>query len=316
MEPTLSQEELDQLLQTLLPGAAEPEPVRIRPYDFKRPGKFAKDQVRTLAMLHENFARLMTGFFAASLRTRVEISVRSVNQFSYAEFIQGAVNPTVLGTFRLPPLPGTCVIEMSPNISLAIVDRVFGGAAAEAPPLRPLTEIEMAVMRRVFQQAMSSLQEAWQHVAEVRPELEAMETNPLFLQVAAPNDVLAVINLTVSVGEQMGHLALALPYMTVEPVLTRLSSHAWLAGARGASPEDAGALRRQVEAAPVEVVVQLGRVGLKVREFVRLRPGDVVVLDQPVAGDLLVLVDDRPAFYGRPGMVGTRMAVEVRRPAR
>ena len=62
-EDVLSQSEIDKLLSALSEGSvsaeevkAEEEQKKVKPYDFRRPDKFANDQMRTLFMLHESFS--------------------------------------------------------------------------------------------------------------------------------------------------------------------------------------------------------------------------------------------------------------------
>lgn len=312
----MSQGDLEEILQALdtdgNSSQTSPGVQRVRTYDFRRPGKFAKDQLRTLTMLHEIFARLMTSFFAAHLRARVQMGVRSVEQQTYQEFLQGLQNPTVLGTFRLPPLPGICLIHMSNHLALSIVDRVFGGTGAADQPERALTEIEQSVMRRAFQHAMGSLQEAWHRVIELKPQLENIEVNPLFVQVTVPGEVLAVITLTVDMGAQHGELSLGLPFSTVEPILARLSPQTWLATVRDHLPGQAEELRRNLSHAPVQVVAQLGQARLTVSEFLQLSAGSVVLLNQRFDDDVAIYVDNQLAFLGRPGVAGNRMVVAIR----
>lgn len=315
----MSQGDLDTLLQSLAGEQPVPEAVaqeRIRKYDFRRPGKFAKDQLRTLTMLHEIFARLMTSFLVGHLRSRVQVTVAAGEQMTYQQFMQGLPNPTVLATFRLRPLPGLCLLHLSGSLALTIVDRIYGGAGAPDQPKRALTEIEQSVVRKVFDQAMTCLGEAWQRVIEVQPQLEGIEVNPLFVQVAMPGEVVALITLNVDAGLQQGQLVLALPFGTVEPVLARLSPQSWLASTREQAPEQSRELRRRVEQCRVRLVARLGQAELPVRDFLRLDVGSVVVLEQRVADEVPLYVGNQLAFYGRPGVTGGRMMVTVRRRAR
>lgn len=303
MTQGLTQAELDELLQNL-------QSVRVRPYDFRRPGKFTKDQVRALTMIHEQFGRWITGYFATHLRARVQVGVRSVGQFPYSEVVQGMANPTVAITYRVPPLPGVCLAEMSSNIAMAIVERVFGGPGGDDQPNRPLTDIEKSVILRVFLDLLPGLAEAWRGVVALDPQPINLETNPFFLQMSTPQEIVALVTLAVRMGEHVGHLALAWPYATMEPVLARLSPSHSLAGAVGSAGP--GPMRAHLEEAEVQVAVRLGSVRLRVGDFLALRPGDVLVTDQRAGGDVTVYVEGRPAFRGRAGVVGRRLAVEVR----
>lgn len=316
MENPLSQSDIDALMRALLPAGGEDlfqtKGGAVRPYDFRRPTKFKKDLLRTLVMIHDNFARLLQSFFMAHLRTRVQLHLRNTNQYSMTEFMQLLPNPTVVGSFRMDPLPGTGLIEISQNLAYAIIDRVFGGLGADVQPQRALSEIEMGVIQRVISDMLTLLQEAWRNVAEIKPALEGLETNPGFLKVSSPSEVVAAITIRFEIGEHMGHITLALPHAMVEPLLTQLSgSHLLSAGQKAAGQDEAVPV--MLGTAPVEVSAFLGTARITVGQFAELQPGDVILLPTPVGGDVAVHIGERVAFFGRPGVVGKRMAVQVNR---
>lgn len=305
MENPLSQAEIDALVLS--------QTSNIRTYDFRRPNKFNKDQIRTLVMVHENLARLLQSYFSAGLRTWVQVNVRSTNQYTYSEFTQLLPNPAIVLSFRMKPLPGICLLEFSHNIAYAMVERVFGGPGGDDQPHRALSEIELGVIQRIFQDTFLSMQEAWRNVAEIEPVLEGVETNPVFIQTGGPAEVVAAITLAVEIGEHMGHMTYAFPYSTVEPVLSRLSPRSWLADTKEKTAEERELLRRSVQEAPLTLTAVLGQTRIKLGEFVALEPGDVIRLNARVDGELPVYVGNKMAFVGKPGVVKGRMAVQILR---
>jgi flagellar motor switch protein FliM len=317
MENTLTQADIDALMRALLPANGEElfqtKDNVMRDYDFRRPTKFKKDLLRTLVMVHDNYARLLQSFFLANLRTNAQVQVRGTNQYLYAEFTQLLPNPAVVATFRLNPLPGVCLLEMSRNIAFAIIDRVFGGPGSDVQPQRGLSEIELSVIQRTVSDILVPLQEAWRNVADVKPALESMETNPAFLQTAAPSEVHATITLAVQIGEHMGHIMLVFPYATMAPIISRLSPHSWLASEAQPGEAEVQVLRQSLQEAPLELNVFLGNARITVGEFMALKPGDIIPLDTKVGGELPVYVGNSLTFYGRPGVSRNRMAVQIQR---
>ena len=82
MAEILSQEEIDELLSALSTGEVAVEKAqhesrqrRVKKYDFRRPDKFSKEQLRTIQMVHDTFARLLSSSLSAFLRTIVEAEV-------------------------------------------------------------------------------------------------------------------------------------------------------------------------------------------------------------------------------------------------
>jgi flagellar motor switch protein FliM len=315
MEHPLSQADIDALMRALAGGEDlfQTKGQEAKPYDFRRPTKFKKDLLRTLVMIHDSFARLLQSVFLANLRTRAQLHVRGTSQYSFTEYLQLLPNPTVAAAFRMDPLPGTCLLEISQNIAYAIIDRVFGGTGADEQPQRALSEIEVGVMQRVFTDMLQPLAEAWRNVAELQPTLDKVETNPLFLQSLASSEVVAVITIGVEIGEHMGHMALALPHATVEPLLQSLSARNWVGAADLPDEADRAPLEQSINQAPVDVDVVLSECRMTVGDFMQLGPGAILPMPTRVSDEVTVYVGNRRTYVGRPGMVGNKLAVQISR---
>ena len=172
-DDVLSQSEIDRLLSALNEGSvsaeevkAEEEQKKVKVYDFKRPDKFSKDQIRTLQMLHENFGRMLNTYLSTNLRSLVDVEVASVEQLTYQEFIQSLSDPSVIGVLAVPPLKGNVIMELNTSIAFSIIDRVFGGTGSNTIKPRVLTEIEETVIMRTFSKALDSFREAWDNVVK------------------------------------------------------------------------------------------------------------------------------------------------------
>jgi len=317
----LTQAEIDALISAMVNQDQEAEakkasggqtPKRIRQYDFRRPDKFSKDQIRTLQMIHENFIRPLQTYFAGRFRTMVQMVVGSVDQNTYSEFIRSISNPSVICAFTMPPLPGTCVLDINPVIAFPMIDRLFGGPGGSLPQTRPLTEIESAVMHGVIRGTLDAYAEAWRNVYDMKMTPGNIETNPMFVQVAAPGEIVITVAVDVRVGEHVGVITLCLPHLTLEPILDKLSAHNWFkTQAREVRAADVAAIESVVGEAKVPVAVELGRVDLTVREILGLNIGDVVVLDTKLTDPAKVKVGNETKFLGRPGQIRGRVVVEI-----
>ena len=152
----LSQSEIDALLAGVMSGDVDADSMKndaggkkVKVYDFKRPDKFSKDQIRTLYMLHESFARLLNTYLSTHLRTLVNVDVASVEQLTYQEFVQSMANPSVISILGVPPLKGNIIMEIGTEIAFAFIDRGFGGDGNTTVKTRVLTEIEEATQKVV-----------------------------------------------------------------------------------------------------------------------------------------------------------------------
>jgi len=317
----LSQAEIDALISAMVNqeqeagrqnAGANHAPKRIRQYDFRRPDKFSKDQIRTLQMIHENFIRPLQTYFAGRFRTMVQMVVGSVDQNTYAEFVRSISNPSVICPFTMSPLPGTCVLDINPVIAFPMIDRLFGGPGGSVPQSRPLTEIESAVMQGVIRGTLDAYGEAWRNVFDMRMTPGNIETNPMFVQVAAPSEIVITVAVDVRVGEHVGVITLCLPHLTLEPILDKLSAHNWFkTQSREIRPADAAAIESVVGEAKVPVTAEMGRVELTVGEILGLDLGDVVVLDTKLTDPVRVKVGSETKFLGKPGQIRGRVVVEI-----
>lgn len=319
MPEVLTQEEIDALLSALNSGElaaeevdADAETRKVKPYDFRRPDKFSKDQLRTLQMLHEHLARLLGTSFTSYMRTVVEMKVVSVQQMTYEEFTRSLPSPTCLCLFRLDPLPGEAILELNTEVALAMVERLLGGQGqVSSDRERELTDIEQTVLARILARGLVSFRDAWHNVAEVDAKLERLELNPQFTQIVAPNQMVVIVTLTMKVGNEQGFLNVCLPDSLLEPVVPKLSAHLWFATGQKATEETIGALRRRVEKMRVELVSVVGTAGVRFGDLLALEVGDVIQLDAAVSDPLPIYIGSRVKFWARPGVRGNRMALQL-----
>lgn len=315
----LSQNEIDALLAALSAGEMSADELKkeeaekkVKVYDFKRALRFSKDQIRSLTRIHENFARLLTTFFSAQLRTYVQISVASADQLPYEEFIRSIPKMTILTIFEVPPLDGRVLLEVNPNIAYAMLDRVLGGRGMSLNKIENLTEIETKIMSNLFEKAFSNLREAWESVADMEPMLTDFEVNPQFLQMVSPNETVVVISLNTQIGDISGMINICIPHVVLEPIIPKLSVHYWMqTQKKEREPEEVATLQKRLKQTKVPMIAQLGTSTISVQEFLQLSVGDVIQLDQTVRDPLIIKVGDVPKFIGQPGKMNKRLAVQI-----
>lgn len=321
MTEILSQDEIDALLTAISTGevdttdyTATKEQRKVKIYDFRRPDKFSKDQIRTLQMMHETFARLTTTALSAQLRALVSVHVASVDQLTYEEFIRSIPNPTTLAVINMDPLKGSAVLEIDPSITFTIIDKLFGGMGESSAKIsRELTDIELSVMEGIIVRILGNLREAWSNVIDLRPRLGNIETNPQFAQIVPPNDMVVLITLETKVGEVEGMTNLCIPYITIEPVISKLSAQYWYSSIRkGVTDENMSIIQNRLETVELPVVAEIGEVNISVQEVLDLSVGDVIKLpDTKMSSDMTVRIGGRKKYKCRPGLIGNRIAIQV-----
>lgn len=335
MTDVLSQDEIDSLLTAISDGDAGSEEAaaagggggggevdfsertvdrKVKIYDFKRPDKFSKDHLRTLTNMHEQFARLATTSLSAQLRTLVHLHVASVDQLTYEEFIRSIPSPTTMGIIAMDPLPGQAVLEIDPTITFTIVDRIFGGRGEVMKMNRELTEIEKQVIDTIMVKMLANLREAWSTVLDLRPRIVNIELNPNFTSVVAPSEMVVLVTLETKVSDVEGMVNFCIPYITIEPIVTKLSAQYWYASVKkGYSRENFNVIKERLGSIAVDVIAQLGSVEISVKDVIDLQVGDTIKLyDSKISDDLILKVGNKDKFYCRPGVLGKRMAVQIK----
>ena len=318
MGEVLSQSEIDSLLAALSTGELDAEEIQkkderqVRNYDFARPAKFSKEHLRTLEIIYEHYGRLLSTNLPLYLRKNVQISVVSSETVVFSEFSNALSNPAILGIVNFTPLQGTIIIELAPNLGFAMIDRMLGGQGVPIDKTRDFSEIELTILDKILVMCMQLMKEPWRNVVDIDPFLERIETNPQFAQIIAPNDMIAIITLSIKVGDVEGLMNVCLPFFTVEDVMDKLNTKFWYSTMQEASEEDYSQyVESMIRRADVPVKAILGKSSITVDDFVNLQCGDIIRLDTLAESEMPVYVGNIKKFMAMPGKSGDKYAVRV-----
>lgn len=323
MAEVLSQEEINALLAQFSATDEEPaESLEATPegrtyklYDFKRPNRFSREQLRTIHMLHETFARHLSTTLSAHLRTPVKVTLGDVQQRIYDEYLSALTAPAVMYLFTPEPLEGQAVMEFNPYIVFIMIDRLMGGPGRVKGRIRELTEIEENLVRTIVDRTMDDLREAWDTMVKMRPNIDKYESNPQFAQVVSPNDTVCLITFELKVGEASGGMSICMPHSTLQPVLQRLSTQHWYQKGNRVNPERGSqTISAGLERVKIPVVAVLGHAAVNMRDMVDLQVGDVIQLHERASSNLTLVIGKTPKFHVIPGLTGKNHAVQVVRP--
>jgi len=316
MSKILSQDEIDALLSSAPAGEATARAGEsgfggVITYNFRRPDRVSKEQIRSLHFLHDRFARNVTSSLGAYLRTVTELSIVSVEQFSYSEFLMSLADPTAYYAFTMAPLDGFGALELNPTLAFTIVDRMLGGSGRGMPPARALTEIEQNVVDSVVRLVLEHLTEAWRAVFEVQFKVSGRETRPQMLQVVGPNEIVILLVFDLKVGDIRGMLNLCIPASAIEATGATFVQ-GWHRTHRPPTATERRWLHANLARVPL-VVTSTIETRLRAREFIRLAPGDVLSLGVPVETPLDVRVGNTVKFKGRLTASGGHAALRIER---
>lgn len=315
MSEMLSPEAVDALLATLddkKTNNTNEKNRNVQTYDFKRALRFSQDHIRILTRIHENYARLMTSYSSAQLRTIIQATVHSVEQTTFEEYVASITENSILSLFVAEPLQGQMVLEVAPNLAYSMLDRMLGGQGTHSDNLDHLTEIETMVMERIFTKILESFQDAWTSVVKLKTELKELEVNPHFLQIVSPNETVVTVTVEIVIGEVKGHIRLCLPHVLVEPIMPKLSAYHWLSNQKKQrEPKESAAIKHRLKKTELEIIAELGQSEITIEEFLDLQSGDVIRLDKSIQDSLQIKVDNRVKFSGQAGNSKGRLAVQI-----
>lgn len=322
MADVLSQGEIDALLSALNSGEVSAEDIRredansrVKNYDFKRAMRFSKDHIRTISHIYGQCARLLTTYFSAQLRTSVQLSVESVDQLPYEEFIQSIPAFTILHLLDVKPIGGKFLMVVPPNTIYPMLDRLLGGYGESIAVDRTLTEIELSVLEKLFSRSTIAFTTSWKNVADLQFAYAGLEVNPQFIQVVSQSDVVLVVSLSLSIGNNTGFVSICMPHVVLEPLMGRLSTRFALSSPHvvtdAVNALQTQSLTRHMDKVEVPVKVSLGKTQLPLRELLDLAPGDVIPLNQAVDGGLDVMVGGELKYIGHPGLHRGRFAIKI-----
>jgi flagellar motor switch protein FliM len=284
-------------------------------YDFKRPERVSKDQMRALETLHEGFGRNFGAAISGYLRTIIEVSVAHIEQLTYSEFIHSLPNPTCFNLLKAEQLDGQLCLEISPLIIYPIIDRLLGGSNADLfIPQRPLTQIEQRLVQRITDRATQHLSEAWSNLTPATFVVNDFESNPQLAQIVPPNETVVVVGFELKMGNRAGTMSLCIPYNVIEPIMGKLAAQNWFSYQRkGGNDDHLRKLTRNVEIAPVEARVFLAQTSMTLNDLLSLSPGDVITTGKNCAAEILMQVEGQGKFLGRVGQFRGKRAIQVTR---
>ncbi len=320
----LSQLEVESLLSAMgseeMPAAEPParspkliSREKIAPYDFKRPERVGKEQMRALQTLHEGFGRNFGAALSALLRSIVEVKLTSVDQLTYSEFVFSLENPSCFNLLKAEPLEGNLILDINPSILYPIIDRLLGGGREMgALARRPLTEIELRLVSRITSLFLEELRHAWENVLDLKLAVLQVESNPQLVQIVPPNEVVVVISFELMIGDLRGMMNLCIPYNSIERIGGKLSANNWVSyGRKNATKETIQQISETICSSPVGVQVRLARTKIGTGELMSLRVGDIITTQKDVHQPVVVAVEGVPKFRAKLGAFKGHKAILI-----
>jgi flagellar motor switch protein FliM len=311
----LSQDEIDSVFRNLREGSSDDDPAkRALPYDFRRPDRIAKDQLRAIHVLHENFARGLASSLSAYLRAYAVVNLVSVEQLSFVEFSQCLPSPSCIVSLGMKPYDGNALLELNPTLVFPILEMLLGGGGKTVTKVnREVTEIEQSILEGIFRIILNDLKGAWQQVTTMQFTIDAFETEPQLLQILAPNEAVVAISMEVRIGESTGMINLGIPSIIIK-MLRQKFDQQWSVRKTQATEDEHVRLFRLIRPSILKIDARLRGPTLRVEDLLKIEEGNVLAFDYPVDSSLDFLINGKLKFHGNIVSTGRKRAFQIDKP--
>jgi flagellar motor switch protein FliM len=313
----LSQDEIDALLASSVAAATERTSGAgdavtssgVVIYNFRRPDRISKDQLRSLHFLHDRFALNVSTSLSAFMRAMTEVSIVSVEQFAYSEFLMSLPDPTAFYSVNLSLFDGVGALEINPSIAFTMVDRLLGGTGQTRGPNRALTLIEQNVVDSVVNLMLDNLTETWRPIVNMEFKIQARETRPQMLQVTGPTEIVILLVFDIRIADTRGMVNLCIPAAAIEAVAEAFEQ-GWQRTRKQPTPDEEAWLHANLGRVSLPVTALL-ETTLPARDLIALRPGDVLSLGHAVTQPVDVHIGQIRRYGGRLTQRGTTAGVLI-----
>lgn len=292
-------------VQKQLPlGVPAKQAPAIEPYDFRRPTTLAREHSRVLELAFETFARQWGTQLTAKVRVVSQVTCEQVLMQTYDEYAAGLPATTTMVLCTLGGVASKAVIQFPAAAALTWVSYMLGSSHAQTAPERKFTQIEHALVRGLFDDALEDLRYSLGPLLVTEIAVDAIQYNSQFAQAAATSDLMIVTTFSIRVGDSSTSATLAMPAEVLLPQLGESNPMSTADGARKL-------LTAQLGSVPVDVALQLAPASVKPSRILGLSVGDVLRIPHPQHRPFSVSVDGQPLASAAIGANGSRLACVV-----
>ena len=312
MNRQLSQTEIDAVFQSLQAQSGDSQPTKkAELFDFRRPDRIAKSQLRAIHLLHDNFVRNLVSSLSAYLRTYLIVNLVSVEQLSYAEFLECLPSPTCIVSLGMKPYDGNAVLELNSSLIFPILEILLGGNGKTSTTIqREITEIEQNLLEGLFRIILRDLKEAWNGMTNIEFNIDSMETEPQFLQILAPSEAVVAIAIEIRIGETIGMMNIALPSIIIKMMRQKFDQQ-WSVRKTQSTSNEQVRILDLIRPAIVSAQVLLDGPTLLLKDMMKLEEGDVLTFDYSVDKPLDLLINGKLKFHGQIATVGQKLGFAI-----
>jgi len=323
MNKLLSQDEVDSLLKGLDTGDIstlndfEEIGADLQLYDWATAGLNIRGNMPLLEVINSRFSQKFRGTLSNALRKMIDVTPDPVATVKYRDFQKSLPVPTSMHIFKMEPLRGLGILVVESRLVFSLVEAFFGGSGSGSTKIegREFTSIEKKIIEKVVQMALFNLVEAWEEINPIKTEFVRSESNPLVVNVVPGEELLISSKFEVEMTKVLGNIIICVPYTAYQPIRNKLAGHyreetqvtqldrPWVEG-----------LQRKLLGTEVEMIVNLGSTSLSVKDFMNLKEGDIIVLDNDSKKPINASVEGINLYEGFAGRYKNKKVFKVEQP--
>ncbi len=280
-------------------------------YDFRRTRRLSKVQREGLQTIAQSFSKLVYTYFSTLFRFPIEVNLDSIDEIEYSQYVESRPAPDCIWTFKTGLTGELGILNMDSALIFIIVDRLFGGNGRSRVSVRPTTQIEKNIMRRVIDRILQMWDQSWQNFVEIESKQKSYETKPFLVQMVSQTDPVINTIFNIRIADDDYRINFCIPLSVLEPLVNFIVEQA--SNTRALKVDEKGMLliKSTLLRAEVPFIVYLGKMKISLKDFMNLEKGDVVRTDQNIHKPLLAYVHDKSKFLVTPGLSNNRRAVKV-----
>lgn len=285
---------------------------KIQNYDFTKPKKFTKDQLKIIANVYEVFSRYLASYLSTSIRTLAQVTLEEIEEQSFVEYTMSLQENVLTAAMNLRPIEGTIIVESSNELTFSLIERLLGGTGNSKTLERECTEIEVSVMRNLLKKIAEVSEAAWSNQIKTEATFNKIETNTRYVQSLTDADTVLVIKLSVDINGTGGKIRICLPCANLDSIVDKAGT---TNGAKKIDPieveKSKDAVLGHIKETHFVVKGILSEKEITLKDVMSLQVGDVIRLDTSVDSKAFLKVDDKVLFYGLQGLKNNKKAFRI-----
>lgn len=329
MSEVLSQSQIDALLMGITSGQVNVEEVeeqsreakKIKPYDFRSPKRFTKEQLKTLSSIYENYSRILASYFTSLLRFFAQLEVVSIEEQRYHEFNNALPDAVLIASGEVSDTSDTgsdsvFLLELPRNLSFLLIDRLMGGGGEFSDIDRDYTEIELALLGNIFSKMVPLMSDAWVNHYEIETRFDQIETNARLVQSIAPDEIVLIVVMDLVIRNINSTLTLCIPAVFLESIMKQLTTRTWNKIKRTDTVQSESRkelIMTSLKESALELRGVLGHAQVTTKDILELKVGDVLKLPKSVDAMIDVNVGETTWFKGNLGTKKMKKAIRIER---